>query len=242
MVGAGNPNPVDIVPAAASLSVTVLNPFNLEATQLLIQALLTTIDGDTSNLDVLLSTRNAEATQLLIHALLTTIDIDTSNLDVLLSTRNAEATQLLIHALLTAIDIDTSAIAVSVASMDGKMNLDYGISSGAIRTASQIGNTTGQADFNAGAPGAQTLRVVIANPDIVTPQVVTSTLNPAGAGSVAAGASSVGFTTDLLFAGSINGVARNSSTFYGFEAAPGKTLPAIPWVVGAGTVTIDVIA
>ena len=55
-------------------------------------ALLTSIDADTSNLDVALSTRNAEATQLLIKALLTTIDADTSNLDVALSTRLADAT------------------------------------------------------------------------------------------------------------------------------------------------------
>jgi DNA-binding transcriptional MerR regulator len=55
-------------------------------------ALLTSIDADTSNLDVALSTRNAEATQLLIKALLTTIDADTSNLDVALSSRLADAT------------------------------------------------------------------------------------------------------------------------------------------------------
>jgi len=51
LVGAGNPNPVDIVPAAASLSVTVLNPFNLEATQILVQADTATIAGDTTSLD-----------------------------------------------------------------------------------------------------------------------------------------------------------------------------------------------
>jgi hypothetical protein len=55
-------------------------------------ALLTSIDADTSNLDVALSTRNAEATQLLVKNLLTTIDADTSKLDVNLSTRLADAT------------------------------------------------------------------------------------------------------------------------------------------------------
>jgi hypothetical protein len=44
------------------------------------------------NLDVALSTLNREVTQLLIQALLTTIDGDTSNLDVLLSTRASETT------------------------------------------------------------------------------------------------------------------------------------------------------
>jgi hypothetical protein len=70
--------------------------------------LLTSIDN---SVDVNLSTRNAEATQLLIKALLTTIDGDTSNLDTPLSNLNKEATQLLIKNLLTSIDADTSNIA-----------------------------------------------------------------------------------------------------------------------------------
>lgn len=52
-------------------------------------ALLTTIDADTSNLDVALSTRATEATQLLSLAQLTAINAD---LDVALSTRASEAT------------------------------------------------------------------------------------------------------------------------------------------------------
>jgi len=73
------PAPGNITPYLPPGNVTVTNPFNLEATQVLIRALLTTIDADTSNLDVLLSTRNAEATQLLVKA-------KTDNLDVALST------------------------------------------------------------------------------------------------------------------------------------------------------------
>lgn len=41
-----------------------------------------------------------------------------------------------------------------------QLALNYGVATGALRTASQIGNTTGAADFNAGATGAQTLRTV----------------------------------------------------------------------------------
>lgn len=44
-------------------------------------------------------------------------------------------------------------------SIDGKIADDYGASTGAVRTAAQVGNSTGAADFNAGATGAQTLRV-----------------------------------------------------------------------------------
>lgn len=47
----------------------------------------------------------------------------------------------------------------SLSSIDSKLFDNYGITSGALRTASQIGNTNGQADFNVGTSGAQTLRV-----------------------------------------------------------------------------------
>lgn len=45
--------------------------------------------------------------------------------------------------------------------INGKLNNDYGASSGGLRTASQIGNTTGAASFGSGVVGAQTLRVVL---------------------------------------------------------------------------------
>jgi hypothetical protein len=47
----------------------------------------------------------------------------------------------------------------TLAALNNKHNADYGASSGAIRTAAQLGNATGSADFNAGVDGAQTLRV-----------------------------------------------------------------------------------
>lgn len=148
LVGAGNPNPADLTPVSASLSVTVLNPFNLEATQLLIHALLTTIDGDTSNLDVLLSTRASEAT---VSSILTQLDVALSTrasettvssiltqLDVALSTRNAEATQLLIHGLLTTIDADTSNLDVLLSTRASEATL----SSVDTNTATIAGDTT----------------------------------------------------------------------------------------------------
>lgn len=45
-----------------------------------------------------------------------------------------------------------------ISSLDSKLIDNYGVSTQALRTASQIGNTTGQADFNRGASSAQTLR------------------------------------------------------------------------------------
>ena len=47
----------------------------------------------------------------------------------------------------------------TLAALNAKNNQDFGASAGAIRTAAQIGNAGGAADFNVGASGAQTLRV-----------------------------------------------------------------------------------
>ena len=71
-----------------------------------------------------------------------------------------------------------------------------------------------------------------------TPQILTS-LNTGASGSVTAGATSVSFTTDGSFTGTINGAVRLPNTFYTFEAALGRTLPAIAYTVTAGTITID---
>lgn len=47
----------------------------------------------------------------------------------------------------------------TLSALNNKVANDYGASSGAVRSAAQIGNATGQADFNSGADSAQTLRV-----------------------------------------------------------------------------------
>lgn len=47
----------------------------------------------------------------------------------------------------------------TLSAINNKVSNDYGAATGAIRTASQIGNATGAADFDAGADSAQTLRV-----------------------------------------------------------------------------------
>jgi len=73
-------------------------------------------------------------------------------------------------------------------------------------------------------------------------QVITSSIEVNSLSSpVTAGATSVGFTTNVAFVGTINGVARDKSTFYLFEAAPGKTLPAIAFTVTGGSLIIDKI-
>ena len=49
----------------------------------------------------------------------------------------------------------------TLSTLSGKVANDYGVSSGAVRTAAQVGNATGVADFGSGAAGSQTLRTVI---------------------------------------------------------------------------------
>jgi hypothetical protein len=47
----------------------------------------------------------------------------------------------------------------TLSALNNKVANNYGAATGAVRTASQIGNTTGEAAFNSGADSAQTLRV-----------------------------------------------------------------------------------
>lgn len=52
-----------------------------------------------------------------------------------------------------------AATEATLSGINGKLANNYGASTGGLRTASQIGNTTGAADFNYGTVGAQTLRI-----------------------------------------------------------------------------------
>lgn len=80
------PAPGNLTPYTPGGSVTVSNPFNLEATQLLVLAQLTAINA---NLDVTLSTRASETT---LASVLTQVTAINADLDVALSTRASEAT------------------------------------------------------------------------------------------------------------------------------------------------------
>lgn len=67
------------------------------------------------------------------------------------------------------IDTDTTTIATNTTSLDGKVANNYGAATGAVRTAAQVGNASGVADFNAGNASAQTLRTVIATDQSALP-------------------------------------------------------------------------
>lgn len=115
------PAPANIIPAPGPTSVMVNNGAGGAAVN--IQDGGNSITVDNSFLDVALSTRNAEATQLLIQALLTTIDGDTSNLDVLLSSRASEATLASVLAALTGMATEATLLTrLSKADFEARIN------------------------------------------------------------------------------------------------------------------------
>lgn len=126
------------------------------------EATLAAILADTTNIDTstaaaAVSLASIENSANNIEASVASID---AGMDVLLSTRASEATVAAILADTATIDSAAAAIAASTASIDGKLANNYGVATAALRTAAQIGNASGVADFNSGATGAQTVRVV----------------------------------------------------------------------------------
>lgn len=65
----------------------------------------------------------------------------------------------------------------SLSSIDGKLVDNFGVATTALRTASQLGNATGSADFNAGTTSAQTLRVVLPTDQTAIPSSQSGTWN-----------------------------------------------------------------
>ena len=126
---------------------------NIDAVEADIEAgnvLLGTIDADTGNIAG--STSSIDTKLTTTNSVLGTIDTDTGNIAV--STASIDTK-------MSTSNTNTGATATSVASLDTKTNANYGVATGAIRTAAQIGNASAVADFNTGAAGAQTLRVVL---------------------------------------------------------------------------------
>lgn len=127
----------------------------------------------------------------------------------------------------------------SLSSIDGKMNSNYGAASGALRTAAQVGNASGVADFGAGTASAQTLRVALATDQaaISTKAPVNSAGNSPGSTTVStvatitAPANAVGFilmnldTSTANIRYRIGAVATASS---GQQLQPGRDTGYVP--------------
>ncbi len=105
------------------------------------------------------------------NASLASIDTD---FDVALSTRATEAT---LATRASEATLATRASEATLSSLNGKVANDFGASSGAVRSAAQVGNATGAADFNAGTTGAQTLRVVLPTDQSAIPATQSGTWN-----------------------------------------------------------------
>lgn len=102
------------------------------------------------------------------------VDVNSSALP---SGAATSANQTTANGILTTIDTDTGNIATSTGSIDSKLANDFGSSAGAVRTAAQVGNAGGAADFAAGNASAQTLRVVVATDQSPIPASQSGTWN-----------------------------------------------------------------
>lgn len=117
---------------------------------------------------------------------------------------------------------------------------NYGASAQAIRTASQIGNATGSADFNAGNVSAQTLRTVIATDQPAIPtrapvntngsydEITTLDTTPQ---TFTVPAEAVGFVLETWSSNSVNiryKIGSAASSASGMVMEPGRDTGYIP--------------
>lgn len=84
-----------------------------------------------------------------------------------------------------------AATELTLAAINTKLANDFGASSGAIRTAAQIGNATGAALFGAGTTTAQVLRVVIATDQTSIPAAQSGTWTTGRTWTLASGTDSI---------------------------------------------------
>lgn len=107
-------------------------------------------------------------------------------------------------------------------------------------TATVIAANTGS--INTKLAGTLTITPIAGSIFTITPAVSAITLSSSSvttSGTVASGQRSVSFTTSSDFVGSINGVTRQAGMIYAFSCDISNTLPAISYVVTAGSIIID---
>lgn len=124
----------------------------------------------------------------------------------------------------------------TLSTLNGKHNADYGVASGAIRTAAQVGNASGVADFGSGAAGAQTLRSVLAtrHESVATP-LAAQLSNGSAALDYGSGASSSATLRSVL-------ATRHESTATPLAAQLSNGSGAIDYGSGAsGSATVRTV-
>lgn len=162
-----------------------------------------------------------------------------NNITGTVSLPTGAATEATLATLATEATVATLATEATLSALNTKINSDYGVATGAVRTAAQIGNASGVADFNSGNVSAQTLRVVIvsdqpafptSSPINTTGSHTTSTVG-AVAATLTAPANAVGF---LLQASDQNGtnirwaIGTTASATVGSQLQPGRGTGYVP--------------
>lgn len=128
----------------------------------------------------------------------------------------------------------------SLSSIDGKLASNYGVATGALRTASQVGNASGVADFGAGTTSSQTLRVVLPTDQSSIPVVTSGAANGSGSAAAAtvstvitltAPANATGFILMNLDTSTANvryAIGRTATTTLGQQLQPGRDSGFVP--------------
>lgn len=105
------------------------------------EAILQSIEDNTDGLESAFTLANASLDA--IEASVASINTNTDGLEAALATLLSQ----------------TDGIESSLSSIDGKLSLNFGVATSAVRVASLLGNASGIADFGSGTQTAQTLRV-----------------------------------------------------------------------------------
>ncbi len=124
----------------------------------------------------------------------------------------------------------------SLASIDGKIANNYGAATGAVRTASQLGNASGIADFNLGTPTAQTLRSACM---LGVGSAAVANGNPvpiSDAGSSITVDGTVAATQSGTWTVAVSNLPATQDTNYG---TPGSSTPRAAAMLGVGSTAVS---
>lgn len=183
-------------------------------------------NGSLSSIDTKLSSQATAANQATTNASLSSIDTKLTSQ----ATAANQATQIT--------QLGTLATETTASAINAKLANDFGANAGAVRTAAQLGNSTGTADFGSGTTSSQTLRVVL--PTDQAPVQVKAPVNSTGSGAsgtvstvttVTAPANATGFILQNLDTSNTNirwAIGRVATPTVGQQLQPGRDSGFVP--------------
>ena len=160
-----------------------------------------------------------------------------ASIDTKLTSQATAANQTTGNTSLASID-GKVATEVTASAINAKLANNFGAVAGAVRTAAQLGNATGTADFGSGTTSSQTLRVVI--PTDQAPVQVKAPVNSTGSGAsgtvstvttLTAPANATGFILQNLDTSTTNirwAVGRAATATVGQQLQPGRDSGFVP--------------